>query len=374
MNASARHPPPSVPVTVLTGFLGAGKTSLLNDLARDGALAETVVLINEFGEIGLDHLFVERIDGDMMMLAAGCLCCTIRGDLVSALENLLRRLDNGRIAPFRRLIIETTGLADPAPVLQTLLGHPYLAMRFRIDGVVAVVDAVNGEATLARHVEAVRQVAVADAIVIAKSDLADAQTDAVVAHLSAINPGARRLDRAKGEAIAEKLFDLGPFDPAAKHPDVAGWLAAEAHSQEHAHHHEHDHAHDPNRHDAAIRAHCLVRDEPISPQALDLFLTLMRDAHGPKMLRMKGIVALADDAARPLVIQAVQHVLHPPRRLDAWPDSDHRTRIVLILDGLAPAFAEGLFAAVCGDVAPDRPDRAALADNPLAPARAGLLQ
>ncbi len=138
-------------MTILTGFLGAGKTTVLNRLLRDPGLARSIVLINEFGEIGLDHLFVEKIDGDMVMMASGCLCCTLRGDLIDALENLLRRLDNGRIPPVDRLLIETTGLADPAPILQTLMSHPYLLMRFRLDGVVTVVDAINGAATLDAH-------------------------------------------------------------------------------------------------------------------------------------------------------------------------------------------------------------------------------
>src|ERR1700744_1930839 len=168
---ASRKPPPPIPVTILTGFLCAGKTTLLNKLLAAPELSDTVVLINEFGEIGLDHLLVEKVEGDMLLMSSGCLCCTIRGDLVGTLEDLLRRRDNGRIAPFRRVVIETTGLADPAPVLQTVLGHPYLVMRYTIDGVVTLVDAVNGAATLDAHVEAVKQAAVADRIVITKTDL-----------------------------------------------------------------------------------------------------------------------------------------------------------------------------------------------------------
>src|SRR4051812_37226822 len=163
-------PAEPIPLSVLTGFLGAGKTSLLNRLLRDPALADTAVIINEFGEIGLDHLFVKSVDDNMVMLQSGCLCCTLRGDLVSALENLLRDLDNGRIS-FRRAVLETTGLADPAPVLQTTMAHPYLVMRYRLDGVVTVVDAVNGASTLDENLESVRQVAVADRIVLTKTDL-----------------------------------------------------------------------------------------------------------------------------------------------------------------------------------------------------------
>ncbi len=204
MNEPQRRPPPAFPLTVLTGFLGAGKTTLLNRLLQDPALADTLVLINEFGEIGLDHLLVETIDGDQVVMTSGCLCCTIRGDLSTTLEDLLRRRDNDRIKPFNRVIIETTGLADPAPVLHTLIYHPYLMLRFRLDGVVTLVDAVNGSGVLDRHAEAVKQVAVADRLVLTKTDLPGAEDDAgaLRARLSALNPTAVQLDAARGEASA----------------------------------------------------------------------------------------------------------------------------------------------------------------------------
>lgn len=367
MTQAARRPPPPIPVFVLTGFLGAGKTTLLNDLLGDGALSQTVVLINEFGTVGLDHLLVEKIDGDMMLMASGCLCCSIRGDLVRTLEDLLRRLDNGRIALFSRVVIETTGLADPVPVLQTLIGHPYFAMRFRVDGVVTAVDAVNGADTLDRHREAVRQVALADRIVVTKGDIAQDDSRAtLVARLRALNPLAPILDRAKGEATAQALLDGGSRSA------LSPLLAQADHDHGHSHHHE-PHHDDVSRHGESIRSHVLARDAPITASALTLFLDLLRHAHGPKLLRLKGLVALADDPTRPLVVHAVQHLLHPPVRLDAWPDDDHRTRIVLIVDGLEASFVERMFGAVCGDIAPDRPDMAALTANPLAPATSGLL-
>src|SRR3954462_1680622 len=193
------------PLSLLPGFLGAGKTSLLNRLIHDPALAGTAVIINEFGEIGLDHLLVKAIDDNMVLLQSGCLCCTLRGDLVQALEGLLRDLDNGRVS-FRRVVLETTGLADPAPVLQTAMAHPYLVMRFRLDGVITVVDAVNGGATLDQHLEAVKQVAVADRIVLTKTDLLDAAAGPetrtqLESRLHALNPAAPILDAAAGEAV-----------------------------------------------------------------------------------------------------------------------------------------------------------------------------
>lgn len=375
-----RRPPPPFPLTVLTGFLGAGKTSLLNQLLRDPELADTLVIINEFGEIGLDHLLVEKVDGDMLVMSSGCLCCTIRGDLIETLEDLVRRRDNGRIAPFRRILIETTGLADPAPVLHTIMYHPYLMLRFRLDGVVTVIDSINGAATLDAHEEAVKQAAVADRLVITKTDLLDAAGreayDDLRARLAKLNPGARQLDAARGEAGAKSLLDAGFYDPARKTPDVNRWLNAEAFAGTHAtHEHGHqDHAgHDINRHDARIRAFCMRHAEPIAPAAFDLFLELLRNAHGPHLLRVKGIVALADDAQRPIVIHGVQHVFHPPVRLDAWPDADHTSRVVFILRDLEPDFVEGLWNAFAGVPKLGGADGAAHTANPLAASRTGLL-
>jgi G3E family GTPase len=375
---ATRPPGPAepIPLTVLTGFLGAGKTSLLNRLIPDAALAETAVIINEFGEIGLDHLLVREIRDGVVLLQSGCLCCTLRGDLVDALEQLLRDLDNGR-ASFRRVILETTGLADPAPVLQTVMTHPYLVMRYRLDGVVTVVDAVNGAATLDAHEESVKQAAVADRIVLTKTDLADtperrAAKDALIARLRALNPAAAILDAAAGEATPARLINCGLYDPDRKIPDVKRWLAAEAYEPpgghgRHGHDHGHHHHHDVNRHDERIRAFTLVTGQAIPASAFDMFLDLMRSLHGPNLLRLKGIVKLAETPERPLVIHGVQHIFHPPVRLPSWPDDDHRSRIVLITRDLEEKTVRALFDAFLGVPAPDRPDRAALVDNPLVP-------
>src|SRR5208283_1544300 len=206
-----RRPPPAFPLTVLTGFLGAGKTTLLNRLLQDPVAAGTLVLINEFGEIGLDHLLVERVHGDMLVMTSGCLCCSIRGDLIATLEDILRKRDNGRIAPFDRVIIETTGLADPAPVLHTVMLHTYLMLRFRLDGVITLIDAVNGSATLDSHEEAVKQAAMADRLVLSKTDLlADGGVlRDLRASLAKLNPGAVLLDAAQGQATAAALLNAG---------------------------------------------------------------------------------------------------------------------------------------------------------------------
>ena len=370
-----------VPVSILTGFLGAGKTTLLNKLLKDPDLTDTAVIINEFGDVSLDHLLVEASSDGVIELSDGCLCCTVRGELVDTLADLMDRMQTGKIRPLKRVVIETTGLADPAPVLQSVMGNPIIAQNYRLDGVVTVVDAVNGLSTLDHHEEAVKQVAMADRLVISKMTLASPEAVTVLkARLKDLNPRAPLIDGDMPEAGKAELFDCGLYDPAGKIADVGRWLqdADSAGYDRHSHgHHDHDHAqpdhhhhhhhHDENRHGADIRSFSIVHDRPIDPMALEMFVDLLRSAHGEKLLRMKAIVCMSDKPERPLVLHGVQAVFHTPQRMAAWPDpADRRTRMVLITKGLTEDFVRDLFDAFTGKPRIDRPDRQALSDNPLA--------
>lgn len=317
-----------IPVTLLTGFLGAGKTTLLNRLLRQPEMAGTAVLINEFGEIGLDHLLVERLDEDTILLAAGCLCCTIRGDLSRALRDLAQRPE-----PIARVVIETTGLADPAPILQTLMSDPLLLRDYRLDGVVTLVDALHGMTTLDEQPEALRQAAVADRIVITKADLADA--GALRARLAALNPMAPILTAIEGDIPAAQLIHAGPFSGDGKLPQITDWISAAGH-----HHHHHHHHHDVNRHDARIRALCLRFEAPLPWEGLASYLEMMAMTQGRHVLRMKAVLNLQGQRG-PVVLHGVQHSFHPPRMLESWPEGDDRSsRLVFILRDLEPRVVE----------------------------------
>jgi G3E family GTPase len=354
----------ATPVTVLTGFLGAGKTTLLNGLLRRPELAGTAVLVNEFGEIGLDHLLVEKLDDNTILLNAGCLCCTVRGDLARVLREMLPRARRGEI---RRIVIETTGLADPAPILATLMADPVVGAVYRLDGVVTVIDAVNGEAHLDTQEEAVRQVAVADRIVISKADLAD--TAALRERIRRLNPGAPVVESRMGAVEPSFVLDVGLFEPGKKIPDVAKWLAAEAYGTDdhgHGHHHGHDHhghghqghghhdhdhhdhghahhgqdRHDPNRHDARIQAFCITMEKPLHWQGVGTWLEMLIATQGDNLLRIKGILNL-EGQERPVAIHGVRHLMHPPALLAGWPEGDPRTsRLVFITRDIPRAVIE----------------------------------
>jgi G3E family GTPase len=379
-----------IPVTLLTGFLGSGKTTVLNRLVQQPEMADALVLINEFGEIGLDHMLVAHSREDIIVeMSSGCLCCTIRGDLVRTLKDIYWRFSREGQRQFSRVVIETTGLADPAPIVHTLVTHRDLRDRYRLDGLVTTIDARNGEATLDAHVEAVKQAAMADRLLVTKTDLADVDAlERLAGRLHAINPAADVIRVSHGELVAARILDLGLFRADGKVADVERWLAEEqyrsddhdhdheghehdhggqhdhgnphghgdgqghdrhdAHdghadeSHNHAEHHHHDHSHDVNRHDDQIRAFCFTVDEPIPEQVLTDWLDVLLSLMGPSMLRIKGILNVEGED-RPIVIHGVQHVFHPPVPLDAWPGEDRRSRIVFITHAVGRETIESTF-------------------------------
>ncbi|MFC5586416.1 CobW family GTP-binding protein [Nitratireductor kimnyeongensis] len=351
----------TIALTLVTGFLGAGKTTLINRLLRDPALSDTAVIVNEFGAVGIDHLLVEEASDGVVELSDGCLCCTVRGALVDTLLGLDERLSNDRAAKLRRVVIETTGLADPVPVLQALAAHPALAARFRLDGVVTLVDCMYGRATLEAHEEARHQVAVADRLLLTKTDLVDADAlRGLKAYLAELAPGLEPLSVDEMDAAA--LIDCSALEIGSR----AAPVLREA-SPYHDHHHDHDHDHDHEHgHSAAFDTILLTNDRPIVGSALENFLDLLRSQCGPHILRLKGIVELSGRPERPLVVQGVRQILHEPRYLAEWPDETRGVRLVIIGTGLDERYVRGVFAAFVGEAAVDTPDRTALQDNPLA--------
>ena len=331
-----------LPVSLITGFLGSGKTTLLNRLLRHDAMSDSAVIINEYGEVSLDHLLVERVDGEVAVLASGCICCTIRSDLEETLRTLLVRRDRGEVPRFRRILVETTGLADPAPIVQLLLNNPLVSHFLRLDAVVTTVDAANAAHQLDRQYEAVKQVALADRLLITKCDLVN-DIDALQARLRRLNPGANIARVTNGEIDPAQLFGAALVDPDRNSVDVARWLNEQAfaasseeaheHAHEHAAHaHHHHHAH--HSHDASIASFMLAFDEPLDWMMVSQWLALLRSTRGEDLLRVKGILNLRGEPV-PVAIHGVHHVFHPPVALAKWPDADRRSRIVFITRGIA---------------------------------------
>ena len=344
---------PQTPVTILTGFLGSGKTTLLNRALRDPSMANTAVIINEFGEMSLDHVLAAQSDDTVMVLENGCLCCTVFGDLVTTLNNLYHAREDGEIPRFDHVVIETSGLADPSPLYQAFLSDPTLAGLYRIGTVVATVDAVNGPDTLDKHIESVHQVALADHILITKLDCIDA-AEAKEAEAT-LTARLRRLNPAAGiSCIDGPAFEIGALlrtfdiDPAEPKGDVRAWLNAAAYEQhdgdspDRAHHGHGDHDHHHGLHDRDIASFCFVRETPIPREALRLLLDALQQNLGPNLLRVKGIVHVAEEPDRPAIIQGAQHLLHNLSWLDHWPDADRRSKIVFITRGFDRAEVEDM--------------------------------
>ncbi|MEM8837852.1 MAG: GTP-binding protein, partial [Pseudomonadota bacterium] len=359
-----------IPVAILTGFLGAGKTTFLNHMLREPALCEAAVIINEFGDIPLDHILVEESADAIIELSSGCLCCSLRGELVETLTKIVAHADRGG-RNLSAIIIETTGLADPIPVMKAVMAHPVLANRLRLGPVTTMVDAVSGESALRDYPEAVRQVIVSDRILVTKTDLTDdAIPSGLMTALGALNSRAETM-LANEEQAFDPMHLVGLSKPGpGGNNDLPIWLVSPRriengpeHEPEesvvtlaHAHH---SHASGDVAHqDSAIQSYAFASDAPVSFDAFTAFLDLLRSAHGEKLLRVKGLVKIKEHPEEPMLIHLVQSVMHEPVRLAGWPDGRPETRIVVIADGLSNEFLRRLYNGFANVPEIDAPDRA----------------
>ena len=351
---------PRIPVTLLTGFLGSGKTTVLSHVVRQPELSDALVIINEFGEMALDHMLVAHSTENLVMeMSSGCVCCSIRGDLVKTLRDITWRFSRNGQRQFRRVLIETTGLADPTPIIQTLITHPQISLKYRLDGVVATVDLATGQQALDQHPEAVRQAALADVLLLTKADLAtDAQSSLLLHRLEAINPAARRYSVRHGEIQPGILLNLGIAASGISLVNVGHWLNEESYSRPRglgryqpladqgsrvtAYAHKSSSRADVSHHDDRIRAFCFVIEQPVAEETLSEWLQILRGFVGQNILRVKGILNVMGNV-RPIVIHGVKHVLHPYATLPAWPTEDRRSRLVFITQDVGRDVIEEAF-------------------------------
>ena len=335
------------PVTVITGFLGSGKTTLLSALLKKEEMKNVAVIINEFGEVGIDHALVEHSDETIVELQNGCICCTIQGDLQKTMLDLIDKMSKGNISYFDKVIIETTGLADPVPIIHTLISSMDLQRIYTLDGVITVVDATNGEKTLDLQSEAVKQAALAERIIISKIDLVEKDKElSLETRLKAINPSIKIIKSSFGDVSISDIINLGAYDPFSKSRDVKEWLAVESMDSHHGHDHD-DHKVNVNRHDENIEAFSMTSEKPVNMMAFGLFKDLLMAQMGPDLLRLKGIINI-EGKDRPAVIHGVQHIFHPVHWLEKWPDTDRQTKLVFITRNVKKEQIEGFFNALMG--------------------------
>jgi G3E family GTPase len=310
------------PITLVTGFLGSGKTTLLRHLLAGPEARHTAVLVNEFGDIGLDHHLMQRLDEQTILLGGGCVCCMIRHDLVQALTDLLDRDQRGAMPRLKRIVIETTGLADPAPILFTVTTHPMLQHHFDIAGVVTTVDAVNGQRHLDQQPESLKQVVSADEIILTKTDLAQPDTvPALRARLQAINPTARLTTAVFGQVEGHHVLDCRDNRTSAAQLARASQTAFEAVGTS-------------GVHSGEICSLALSFAQPLDWSAFSVWLSMLLHARGENVLRVKGLLNVG--AAGPVILNGVQHIMHAPEHLARWPDADQRSHLVFILRAIEP--------------------------------------
>jgi len=323
---------------VVTGFLGSGKTTLMNRLLADPAMGDAAVIVNEFGDIGIDHQLIRSSNENTILLGSGCVCCVVRGDLVDTMRDLLVQRNRGEVPAFRRLLIETTGLADPAPLLHTLMSMP-VAARYRLDAVATTVDGVLGSATLDAHYEAVKQAALADRIFVTKSDLAtEEQLAEIEERVARLNPTAARRRTVGGQVEPDEIFGRTVYDPARRIVDVERWLRAEMIGAS---------ASDdrPGRHDARLKTFALTFVQPMEWRVVAGWLDSLASTRGEDLLRVKGVMNIVD-APGPVVVHAVQHLFHPPLMLDAWSTPLKRSSIVFITRDLSREYVLEVLATI----------------------------
>ena len=324
--------PKNIGISVLTCFLGSGKTTILTSMIKQKLMANAAIIINEFGEVGLDHDLIETTDENVIELQNGCICCTIQGDLKTTLLNLLKKMEKGDVSPFNHVIIETTGLADPVPIIHTLMTSLDLQRIYSIDGVITVVDSINGEATYNAHEEAVKQTAFADKIILSKTDIADKGTvNSLTKRIKGINPKVTIIKSDKNSLPVSKLLGLNDYNPQNKDWNVKEWLEIEKNksSNDLHNHHDHHHEHNVNRHGDEIETFAMVTSQPTSMTSVNFFLELLMSQMGENILRIKGILNIKGEN-RPAVIHGVQHIFHPLEWLEKWPSNDKKSRLVFI--------------------------------------------
>ena len=338
--------PKKIGISVLTGFLGSGKTTILTSLIKQKQMANAAIIINEFGEVGLDHDLIETTDENVIELQNGCICCTIQDDLKTTLLDLLKKMEKGDISPFNHVIIETTGLADPVPIIHTLMTSLDLQRIYSIDGVITVVDSINGETTYNTHEESVKQTAFADRIILSKIDIADKATvNSLTKRIKSINPKVTLIKSYKDSILVSELLGLNDYNPQNKEWNVRDWLDIEknkSNNRSHNHHDHQNHNHDVNRHGDNIETFAMVTSQPVSMTVVNFFLELLMSQMGENILRIKGILNIKGQSC-PAVIHGVQHIFYPLEWLEKWPSEDKQSRLVFITKNIKKDTIDDLF-------------------------------